>query len=425
MNDLLLIAAIVLPCWYGWKRSVERGQVEINHVTTFSFGFLFYWITPLAVRIWAPRLDFPLAAVWSSLFRAKYVGPYAVSCLALYLCFVVGDTLAIKRLQPRPALGNAKVPRLALSMVTLAGCVLGVYLAWTMRTNLFRFAQPGQTQVGVARGAVTACVVLLGIVALIFTVEHPEVSWRRRLRSIYFLPLIVGGVMLLAIGSRLYVASLLLMFVIYQTNLRRKFKLRTVVTIVLVLTFFFGAIGRWREGSSISGAFFNVLLEPMEGSLSLVYYLRHNGIAWINAPMRLLGDFKNLVPTILMPNKIKLLKIRGVYRPLGGLHSFVSFNMNFGLIGTALFWFLLPVALRDLKGRLSATVPAMIYIMCSSWLAFTFFRDPFSISLVKAIFQNSIVFPWAIVLFGRLLRAVCASADENPVLAPSPQTGDI
>jgi hypothetical protein len=425
VNDLLLIAAIVLPCWYAWKRSVERGQVEINHVTTFSFGFLFYWITPLAVRLWAPRLDFPMAAIWSSLFRAKYAEPYALSCLALYLCFLVGDTLAVRGFQPRPGPNRPKVPRLALSMVTLAGSVLGVYLAWTMRANLFRFAQPGQTQVGVARGAVTACVVLLGIVALIFTVERPEISWHRRLGSVYFLPLIAGGGMMLAVGSRLYVASLLLMFVIYQTNLRRKFKLRAVVTIVLVLTFLFGAIGRWREGSSINGAFFNVLLEPMEGSLSLVYYLRHNGIAWLNPPTRLLGDFKNLVPTILMPNKIKLLKIRGVYRPLGGLHSFVSFNMNFGLIGTALFWFLLPVGLRDLKRRLSATLPAMIYIMCSGWLAFTFFRDPFYISLVKAIFQNSILIPGAIVLFGGLLRAACAPADENLRLAPSPQIGGL
>ncbi len=425
MNDLLLIAAILLPCWYAWKRSVERGRVEINHVTTFSFGFLFYWITPLAVRVWAPRLNFPLSSIWSALFRPQYIEPYAVSCVALYLCFLVGDTLAMKRFQPRPAHNGAKVPKLALSLVALAVCALALYLIWTMRANLFRYAQPGETQVGVARGAVTACVVLLGVVALIATIDRPEISWPRRLLSVYFLPLIAIGGMMLILGSRLYVASLLLMFLIYQTNLRGKVKLRTVVTIGLVLICLFGAIGTWREGSSIKGAFFNVLLEPMEGSLSLVYYLRHNGIAWINAPTRLIGDFKNLIPTVLMPEKIKMLKTPGVYRPLGGLHSFVSFNLNFGLVGTALLWFLLPIGLRYLKTRLSATLPATIYILCSGWLAFTFFRDPFYISLVKAIVQNSILVPWAVVLFGRLLTAACAPADESLLLAASPQIGDV
>lgn len=407
MNDLLLVIAIALPCWYGYARSVSRGKIEINHVTTFTFGFLFYWITPLLVRLWAPRVDFPMASIWSALFRARFIMPYAISCIALYVCFMLGDSLGIRLFPAREGGPGAKVPKAMLSMVTAAGCALMAYSAYVERGDMFRTASPTDLRVDVARGAVTACVVLLGTVALMFTIDRPEIAWRRRFLSRYYLPFIAGGALLVLLGSRLYVASFLVMFAAYQTNLRAKFRLKAVVAALLLFGFLFGAVGTWREGSDVSGAYFNVFLEPMEGSLSLVHHLRFKGIAWINAPTQLMSDFENLVPTVLMPDKFKMLKKANAYHPLGGLHSFVSFNLNFGLVGTALFWFLLPVGFRFLRSRLTETLPATIYIMCTGWLTFTFFRDAFSISLVKAIFEDSIIIPVLIVAFGRLLTAAC------------------
>ena len=49
-----------------------------------------------------------------------------------------------------------------------------------------------------------------------------------------------------------------------------------------------------------------------------------------------------------------------------------------------------------------------MYIMCSGWMAFTFFRDPFHISLIKVILQDSILVPMAVVTFGRILAAACS-----------------
>ena len=408
MNDFLLVVAIVVPCWYGYVRSVSRGKVEINHVTTFTFGFLFYWITPLAVRIWAPRVDFPMASLWSAMFRARFIVPYALSCIALYICFMLGDSVAARLFSRKRGEPAEKVPRLMLTLVTLFGCALMIYSIYVERADLFRQATPSDHSVGAARGAVTACVVLLGIVALMFTIDRPEVPWRKRLLSLYYLPFLAGGAMMILLGSRLYAASFLVMFAVYQTNLRTRFRLKTLVAAVLLFGLLFGAVGTWREGSSVTGAYFNVFLEPMEGSLSLVHHLRYKGIAWTNAPTPLMSDFENLIPTVLMPNKFKILKRPDAYRPLGGLHSFVSFNLNFGLVGTAAFWFLMPLGFWFLRSRMTETLPATIYIMCTGWLTFTFFRDAFSISLVKAIFENSIVIPVLIVAFGRLLAAACS-----------------
>jgi len=423
MHALLLAVAVTIPCWYAYRRSVAHGLLEINHVTTFTFGFLFYWITPLAVRILAPHVDFPLARIWSGLFREHLIVPYAVSCIALYLCFMLGDSLAVHWFRRRPSQPARTIPTFALSLIMAFGCLLLLYSVYVVRADLFRPVAPGMNEVGAARGAVTACVVLLGCVALMFTLERPQIPWRKLLVSRYFLPPILGGGMMLLLGSRLYVASLVVIFLVCHTNFRSRFRLKRMLAAAVLFAIFFGAVGTWREGSSPTGAFFNIFLEPMEGSLSLVHHLRYRGIAWTNQPTQLLSDFENLVPTVLMPEKYKMLRKPDAYRPLGGLNSFVSFNLNFGLLGTAVFWLLWPMMFRYFKSRSAGTLAATIYVMCSGWLAFTFFRDPFSISLVKAILEQSIIIPFLIVCFGRLLSAACSPVDGRILLPPAQPEG--
>jgi hypothetical protein len=418
---LLLAIAVAIPCWYGYRRSVSHGLVEINHVTTLTFGFLYYWITPLAVRILAPQVDFPLDRVWLGLFREHLIAPYAVSGIALYVCFMVGDSLGARWWRRQRTELARPIPTLALSLSTVFGCVLLVYSAYVTQADLFRPSVPGAIEVAMALGAVTAGVVLLSCVALMFTLQQPETPWRKLLLSRYFLPPILGGSMMLLLGSRLYVASLVVMFAIYQTNFRARFKLKRMIAVGLLFVVFFGLVGTWREGSSPTGVFSNVFVEPMLISLSLVHHLRYKGIAWINQPTQLISDLENLIPTVLMPQKYKLLKQPDAYRPLGGLHSFVSFNLYFGLLGTAAFWFLMPLGFRYLRSRLSDTLFATMYVMCSGWLTFSFFRNAFSLSLVKNIFEQSIVIPFLIACFGWLLVAACSPASAGRIYAPPPQ----
>jgi hypothetical protein len=301
LADLLLILAVLVPCLYVYRRCISRGLVQIDHVGTFTFGFLFYWITPLAVRIWASKIDFPLASTWSALFRGKLIVPYAIACISLYLCFAAGDTLGMRMFQQRPWREAPKTPRVALALVTLAGCVLFLYTAFTFRAELLRHATPTDFAAESARGAVTTCVILLAIVCIIFTVDRRQMSWTKRLRSVYFIPFLAGSLMLLALGSRLYVASFLVMFAVYSTNFRRRIKLTTVIAGGLALALFFGAVGMWREEGDLRGSLFNVLEEPMLDSLSLVHHLRHKGISWFNTPDQLASDFFNLVPTVILP----------------------------------------------------------------------------------------------------------------------------
>jgi len=408
ISDLLTLLAIALPCWYLYRRSISREGMEINHVVTFSFGFLFYWIVPLAVRIYAGKLDFPLSSVWLSLFREKLIVPYAISCISLYICFALGDSLGVRLFHEKTMPDALPVPRLALSFTMIAGCLLLVYTAFAFRAALFRPASPTDVAAEAARGAVTTCVILFSAVCIIFTLDRPEMPWSKRILTGYFFVLIAGSVMMLWLGSRLYVASFLVMFAVYRSCFRQRFKLTTVVAGGVVLALVFGLVGMWREQGSMTGALFNVVEEPMLDSISLVHHLRYKGISLVNSPTQLESDLLNLVPTVLLPNKAAILKKPEAYRPVGGLNSFVSFDLNFGMVGSTLFLFLWPILFRYLRSRSSSTLFATMYVMCSGWLAFTFFRDPFSISLVKAIFQDSVLLPLLVVGFGWFLSAACS-----------------
>ena len=410
---ILLVLAIAIPCCYGYWRSVSHGRVEINHVTTFSLGFLYYWITPLAVRILAAHLVFPWSRVWLGLFRERWIAPYALSCIALYLCFMIGDSLGARWWRSQRTEPAAPIPAIALSLCTAFGSLLLAYSVYAARADLFRPEGPGAIKADTALGEITAPIMLLSCVALMFILQRPEMPWRKLLLTRYFLPALLGSGLVLFRGSRLYVASVVVMFAIYQTNFRARLKFKRMIAVGLLFGLFFGLVGTSRQGTSPAGVFANILVEPMAISLSLAHHLRYKGIAWINQPTELIDDLENLIPTVLLPNKYKLLKQPDAWHPLGGLHSFVSFNLYFGLLGTAAFWFFMPLGFRYLRSRLFSTLFATMYVMCSAWLIFSFFRNAFYLSLVKNIFEQSILIPSVIAYFGWLLAAACSPVSTS------------
>jgi hypothetical protein len=408
MLELMLAAAILIPLWYGYKRSVEGRLVIINHVTTFTFGFLFYWIVPMVVGVYGSRFAAQLSELYVHLFDEHFVTGYLAVCIGLYLCFVLGDLVGARLCRHR-ASSTPSIPRVALSLVTVAGCVLALYISYALRAELL-VPYGMRVTFNTARGTLTTCVVLLGVVALMFTLDRPEVSWRERLGSRYFVPFLAGCAAFLWMGTRLYVMSFFVMFAVYQSNFREKFRFRTILSGVMVLVVASGAVAMWRSQGDLTDAAVSVVQEPVLASLSLAHYLSSKGIAWTNSPVYLASDFVNLVPALVLPDKAAFRKRPPVYSPLGALNSFVSFNLNFGVLGTAVFLFLLAIGFQYLKSRSSSTLFATMYIMCSGWMASTFFRDPFHISLIKVILQDSIIAPMMVVVLGRILAAACSRA---------------
>jgi hypothetical protein len=396
---MLLPWAFLLPMIYACLCCREAGRVRIDHVSLFSLGFIYYWVTPIAAGLLLGA-DV-MSATWTGLFDATFLMPYLAAILVIYAAFIAGDQFgswAFRHKKPTPS------KRLSPQILALfsAGAFL-VCLAEIVvhRADLF---VPYSTDLApqIARGNVTAWVVLLGALAFLRISSRPRFS-------LLLLPFAAGAFFLLWIGSRLYVASFVLMFGVFRSLYVCPFSKRQIALAGLFAAAIFGGLGALRGDSAITGAGLNLLLEPVFTSISLVYFLRYDHTAWLAVPKYLVSDFYNLIPSFVFPGKSALIDAPDVFSPLGALHSFVSFNFNFGLIGTVVFMFLLPVGLRWVKARDGSPLHRTMYVMLSGWLAFTFFRDPFSISIVKTMVQHSILLPTAIVAFVRLAEIASGS----------------
>jgi hypothetical protein len=411
MTDwLLLTLAFLVPATYACAHSIDHGQIRIDHVTLFSLGFIFYWVTPMVAGFLIDANDMP--TTFAMFFDTHWTRPYLVAIIAIYFAFIAGDRFgrwAFSHRRIRKQVWtqgrNRALPLQILALFSGAAFLVFVVEILVHRVELFA---PYTTDMGgqISRGNVTAWVVLLGSLVFLRISSHPRFT-------VLILPFAVGALFLMLIGSRLYVASFVLMFAAFRSLYIIPFSKKQVALAGLLMVALFGTVGALRVNSSIMDAGFNVLLEPLLTSVSLVYFLRYDHLAWLAAPKYLISDFCNLLPSAIFPGKAALIRAPDVFSPLGALHSFVSFNFNFGLIGTAVFMFLLPASLRWIKARDKSPLYRTMYVMLSGWLAFTFFRDGFSISIVKDMVQHSILLPTAIVAFVKLIEI----ATRN-VLAP-------
>jgi hypothetical protein len=401
---ILLISAFLAPAIYACVHSTDRGRVTIDHVALFSLGFIFYWVTPIAAGFLISANDMP--TTWAVLFDRRWTGPYLAVIIAIYAAFVFGDQFGIRAFRKRRLQPKRLSPQI---LGVLSSAVFLVLLAEIAAHRVALFA-PYTTDLSgqIARGNVTAWVVLLGSLVFLRISSYPRFT-------MLILPFTAGAVFLVVVGSRLYVASFILMFAAFRSLYIRPFTKKQVAIAGLFVVALFGTVGALRVNSSIADAGVNVLLEPVLTGISLVYFLRYDHMAWLAVPKYLVSDFCNLIPSAVFPGKASLMKAPNFFSPLGALHSFVSFNFNFGLIGTTVFMFLLPIGLRWIKARDGSPLHRTMYVMLSGWLAFTFFRDPFSVSIVKTMVEHSILLPTAIAAFVRLTeiatREVLPSAD--------------
>jgi hypothetical protein len=66
--------------------------------------------------------------------------------------------------------------------------------------------------------------------------------------------------------------------------------------------------------------------------------------------------------------------------------------VNFGVVGAAFLFYILGKLLGRYEHARHAQT-ALIYCLMSACLTFTFNRDPFSVSVVKNIFENAFLIP--------------------------------
>ena len=211
------------------------------------------------------------------------------------------------------------------------------------------------------------------------------------------------------------------MLLVYRTVYFTRLSVKSAIGTLAAVGCLASLVGLLRLKASLNagGALLNVFIEPLFTGFSLTHFLADQIFEWIKFPIFLLSAFINLIPSALLPDKADLIIKPEAYgyvtfSPGGALNSYYSFMINFGILGTMAFLFCFACFLQYLKQQDRRLLHRVIYTMVSGWIATTFFRDPFSISIVKAIFQFSILTPVVLVfsvhLISQLLSPQRASA---------------
>lgn len=403
--SLVTVATALL---YAYRRSHRKaGGFEINHVTAFTLGFLFYWLLPLiSGGNFVSDSMSGVADYFGGVPTGRLLG-YEWSLFLLYVVFAAGDLLGgIPVLRKRPHLRRKHFQpnlwRIAWAVVLL------FFLAMLIQHRGQLFASYSDADF-LARGTIIAVTIVLFSVSLRMAIEG---RWMPM--GAYFLLAFAS----LAFGGRLYFVSSVLS-VLALISHRRPIRGRVLVIGSLAAIAAMGAIGviRMHSQASLFFVLLNVASESLNTSFSLFSYLSRNPIAWIHLPIYLAKDFANLVPTFIVGEKTWFDLTQagfGISSPLGAMNSWVSFNVNFGLLGTAAVLFLFGYLMRRYE---RITVP---YLMLTGFTAFTFFRDPFSVSIVKNMFEFSILIPFLMEQVSQVVAYTIATGKPGRMIAKSP-----
>lgn len=394
---LCLLVAALLPAAINLVKARQ-----LTHVAFFSAGYLYYWVLPILVgqiQLFDTASENGLSD-WAVLFQRapqSQLEIYAVSILVYYSCFMLGDKLAR---MTGPVLCKTKSPPLTFLFVPFI-CVFTITAFYLYHLRNLLGADYGDIGEAIlSTGTLAALNLILLALALLKTIENPKTTFLATVSNRWILGYLLVAFSQFMMGGRLYFVSFLLLLAGYRSVFFKKYSGGQLFAFVIGAAAFGGVAGllRLRSGVNVVAVVLNVASEPVFTSFSLVSFLGSNHIPWMEFPRFLAGDFLNLVPSVVLPNKMDLLPDptkAGFFftSPLGAMSSWVSFMINFGLAGTAIVMTLIGFFLRRLLMNATSPVARTQYLMCSAFLVFTFFRDPFSVSLVKNFFEFSLVMP--------------------------------
>ena len=442
MLPVMLLLNILVPIWVVRRFCVSRAGVRVDHLLMFTAGYLFYWILPIgigtarifstdpAMRFWYPAFD----AV-----RPAVLGGYLGIALACYLSFTAGAVLGAAprgRRRSEESVSYRRTfffPRL-LAFPLAAGMLAALVYTFLLRGELFHgYTNWDQTGEGVERRGpfIAWSLFLLALALIASTKRHEDSGFRASfgtvLRNPYVLCYGIVAVLALSLGGRLYFVSSLVILLAYRSLYFRPIPLRGVLAALAGLIGLSGLVGLTRLSADINAAsvLVNVFSEPIFVSFSLLHFLGDGVFEWIKLPVFLLSSLVNLLPTVLAPDKADLILDPNnygytIFSPGGGLNSYFSLMINFGILGTLAFLFSFAWFLSYLRRTDRHLLFRVTYVMLTGWIGFTFFRDAFFISIVKTMFQFSVITPWAVVIGTQLVSI--ALRGRGPVNAPAAET---
>jgi hypothetical protein len=419
---------------------VTRRGIEINHLALFSVGFVSYWIIPIAVGLSKINRDVPFISMWYDIFEDISPGTlvgYLFISLLFFLSFCAGSHVG-SRVFARSIVDriSLRFDRRLLNIYFFVALILAGVYAITVKEIFFRgyVVEDIMEDFG-KRGTFIATTILLLVLALLNSIKFEQqlkatrerINFKRVCLNRYFIAYFLFALLALSMGGRLYFLSSIVMLFVYKTVYIQRIRGRILLLIMFVFLVCSAVIGLIRQVSAITGLDLvtNIVMEPLITSFSMTTFLADDKFRIFCFPIFLINAYTNILPTSLIPDKFNLLIMPSDYgfvhfAPGGATHSYFSFMINFGVVGSFLAVFAFGMFLGFLKVRGDNVLWRTMYLMISGWLTFSFWRDGFAISIVKLITEFSILIPTLIVISLHLLTVIYAPTPRPRVLTNCP-----
>ncbi|MBF3372326.1 hypothetical protein ISU80_01710 [Leptospira borgpetersenii serovar Arborea] len=399
---LFIIALLLL---YILKINIKEWKLIIDYNFLLISGFIYYWYLPLIPYEIGDRKNVVLSMDVIESYElvnleAKIL--YLVTSLLLILSFVLGEIIFKKKSHKWDFLKSkydfSKTP---IHLFFYGLVIFGIISLKYMLPVLFR-GYSAVPEWPLQRGwfiSVNVSLIVLFCIYASSRADFYDISRKRKdMISIFFSQyLIVSllfGFLMYSTGNRGYFTLSIISVILVLQKVLKGFQLISSVVVIIGLSVLNAIWGLIRVKYDVT--FFkiaqNFLMEPGYVGMTLISFLNKNELHLIEFPIPLLSNVIGMIPSILFPEKFKYIQaIAEMGKPIsvfqGTTHNYVELMVNFGLIGSMIFMFLLSLTLNFLKRNESLSG---IYIAICSFLPSFFFRD-FPNTLIKYILEFTVI----------------------------------
>lgn len=409
--DLSLVSLLGVMIWLFRQHCYAGGRLHINPLFGLLAGSFYYVVVPCVFIGYFGELVVVIT-VYDHYFTA-YNATFCLFFMTVVLLSVgLGLSAARRIFRSRHKSATSLTGRtLASGALPFAGLCVAYFLllvmAYPIRDSLFDGYDPNvltDMAVWSQRGSMSSLYSMMAVFQLALFLRN----WKAPLGTATKLAMLVifasSSVLLLSMGARLYVIMALLSFLAMYSHCKGGISASRLLCLVIMGFMIFGGIGVLRLGGidGLTSIFINVVAEPTLTSISSFSMIAENDVPLFGKPYLFPADFQAIIPSVFFPGKELLferLKDYGYFfeSPIGGYHLLFSLLINFGVLGTLFVAGLCGIGLGALKANLSKFSDQdawrVTMAMLTGVFAFSLFRDPFFVSVVKNVFLTSVIIP--------------------------------
>lgn len=377
------------------------GNHKLYHLFLFLFGVLYYWIFPLIILECGFISGMPGVDALDRYDYHLYVSEYLGIVFILCMSFFIGGLLPIlfkEKKKQRIRKSTQIVSARDLAVCSIPFFIFTQLIIINARHILFRGYTVDYDIQTLGALATTNCIFL---VLYLYSISMPLV--KRWVRTYFLIVLIESSIMLLGLGSRMYVLIPIIAFIVsyIQTH---KLSLR-IFSIIVICILFFLCVGIWRMSNA--GIDLKLLLyigsaEPLLTWISAVSFFEYNDIELFAIPYNFCSSFLNFIPSFLFPEKKEYIYplISDFDSPFGATNLLTSLLTDFGIIGSSILLFLTSFILTTIRYNWKSVFGSIYYCCVCGIIPFQLFRDNLPI-INKVVVFNFLLIPIFIFIFIR------------------------